>query len=399
MRVLMLAEAVTLAHVARPIALATGLAAHGIECTIATSSERRSWVEAAGLPFDAMTSLPASAFVQALARGRPLYATQTLRDYVQDDLRLLEAHRPHVVIGDFRLSLSVSARLAGVPYLTLTNAYWSPFVRLPFPMPVLPLSRLLPLPIARALFALGRPFAMPAHSRPLNQVRREHGLPSLGTDLRRVYTDADVVLYADEPQAFPMAPLPPTHHFLGPVLWSPPVALPPWWSELRDDLPIVYVTLGSSGNGEVLQRVLQALGGEPLQVIASTAGAALSASQFAPNVRCAPYLPGDQASARAALVVCNGGSMTTQQSLFLGRPVLGVASNMDQFMNMTPLVQAGAGQCLRADRVTVNSVRSAVRELLGNATAARSARELGTRLRRAGPAADRLADVLRSAVA
>lgn len=399
MRVLMLAEAVTLAHVARPIALAAGLAAHGIQSTIATSPERRSWVEAAGLRFDTMPSLPTSAFVQALARGRPLYAAQTLRDYVQDDLRLLEAHRPDAVIGDFRLSLSVSARLARVPYFTLTNAYWSPFVRLPFPMPVLPLSRMLPLPIARALFALGRPFAMPAHSRPLNQVRREHGLPSLGADLRRVYTDADVVLYADEPQAFRMAPLPPTHHFLGPVLWSPPVGLPPWWSDLRGDLPIVYVTLGSSGNDQVLQRVLQALGGEPLQVIASTAGAALPAGQFAANVRCAPYLPGDQASARAALVICNGGSMTTQQALFLGRPVLGIPSNMDQFMNMTPLLQAGAGRCLRADRITVAGVRAAVRELLGSAAATSCARDLGTRLHRAGPPADRLAGLLRSAVA
>ena len=399
MRVLMLAEAVTLAHVARPIALATGLAAQGIECTIATSPERRSWVETAGLRFDTMTSLPTSAFVQALARGRPVYSVQTLRDYVQGDLRLLEAHRPDAVIGDFRLSLSVSARLAQVPYFTLTNAYWSPFVRLPFPLPVLPLSRLLPLPVARALFSLGRHFAMPAHSRPLNQVRREHGLPSLGNDLRRVYTDADVVLYADEPQAFPMEPLPPTHHFLGPVLWSPPVALPPWWYDLRDDLPIVYVTLGSSGDDEVLQRVLQALGDEPLQVIASTAGAVLSVEQFAPNVRCAPYLPGDQASARADLVVCNGGSMTTQQAIALGRPVLGIASNMDQFMNMTPLLQAGAGLCLRADRVTLAGVQAAVQELLGSAKAARSARDLGTRLQRSGAPADRLAELLRSAVA
>ena len=399
MRVLMLAEAVTLAHVARPIALAAGLADHGIECAIATSPERRRWVEAADLRFDTLASQPPSAFVEALARGRPLYAAQTLRDYVQDDLRLLAAHRPDAVIGDFRLSLSISARLARVPYLTLTNAYWSPFVRLPFPMPVLPLSRLLPLPIARVLFALGRPLAMPAHSRPLNQVRREHGLPSLGSDLRRAYTDADLVLYADEPQAFPMAPLPPTHHFLGPVLWSPPVALPPWWSDLRDDLPVVYVTLGSSGSDRVLQRVLQALGDEPVQVIASTAGVDLSGERFAANVRCAPYLPGDQASARAALVVCNGGSMTTQQALALGRPVLGIASNMDQFMNMTPLLQAGAGKCLRADRVSMAGVRSAVRELLGNAAAARFARELGTRLQRAGPAADRLAGLLRSVVA
>ena len=67
------------------------------------------------LRFDTLASQPPSAFVEALARGRPLYAAQTLRDYVQDDLRLLAAHRPDAVIGDFRLSLSISAGHARFP--------------------------------------------------------------------------------------------------------------------------------------------------------------------------------------------------------------------------------------------------------------------------------------------
>ena len=37
--------------------------------------------------------------------------------------------QPDLVIGDFRLSLSVSARVAGVPYIAIANSWWSPFGR------------------------------------------------------------------------------------------------------------------------------------------------------------------------------------------------------------------------------------------------------------------------------
>ena len=68
-----------------------------------------------------------------------------LRAYVDDDLALLEAVRPDVVIGDFRLSLSVSARVAGIPYVNVTNAYWSPYARPHFEVPNLALTRLVGL--------------------------------------------------------------------------------------------------------------------------------------------------------------------------------------------------------------------------------------------------------------
>ena len=44
-----------------------------------------------------------------------------------DDLELIRRIEPDVVVGDFRLSLAVSAPMAGVPYIALANAYWSPF--------------------------------------------------------------------------------------------------------------------------------------------------------------------------------------------------------------------------------------------------------------------------------
>jgi len=311
---------------------------------------------------------------------RKSYSIDTLRAYLAEDLRLIEQVKPDVVVGDFRLSLSVAARLARVPYIALSNAYWSPYVRdKRFPLPVLPISRALPLPLAEALFRLAQPIAFAQHCAPLNRLRRDHGLPSLGNDLRRIYTDADRTLYADVPAAFEMeASMPASHRFIGPIVWSPPVAPPPWWDEVPTDRPIVYVTLGSSGSSQTLGAVLSALADTPLSMLVATAGAPLQ--RPAPsNAFVAEYLPGQAAAERSRLVICNGGSPTSQQALAAGAPVLGIASNMDQFLNMEAIVRLGAGEVLRADRLNALEVQRRVVALLSNSQAIGNCRALAWR--------------------
>lgn len=376
LRVLLMAEAVTLAHVARPIALAQALDPARYEVVLACDPRYAAF--ASGGPWQRadLHSIPSAQFSQALAKGAPVYDLATLEGYVADDGALLAAFKPDLVVGDFRLSLSVSARLARVPYLTIANAYWSPHYRGGFPLPVLPMTRFLPLPVAAALFSTFRPLAFALHGRPMNQLRARHGLPSLGHDLRRVYTDADHHLVPDLQALYPVDDPSEHHTFIGPLMWSPAVDLPPWWDEpVPSGHDTVYVTLGSSGPGELLALVLQALDGLPVRVLASTAGAPWPESPPA-NARLAAYLPGDAAAARASLVVCNGGSLTVQQALAAGVPALGLASNMDQFLNMAPITAAGAGRTLRADRISAASIRAACQQLLASRAATDAARRI-----------------------
>ncbi|MBS0446952.1 MAG: glycosyltransferase [Proteobacteria bacterium] len=364
-RILFFAEAVTLAHVARPIVLADSLDATRYEAMVACNARYARFVDGHAWRSLPLESIGGERFMRALASGSPVYDAATLRDYVRADLRLIEAHRPDLVIGDFRLSLSVSCRLAGVPYAAVTNAYWSPYVvGLRNPLPVLPFTRVLPLPLARAIFNAAQPLAFALHCRPLNQVRREHGLSSLGSDLRRVYTDADHTLYADVPGLFDLTALPSNHHLLGPILWSPEASRPTWWDDPgATGRPVVYVTLGSSGHTDVLIKVLDGLARLPVTVIASTAGQAVP-QRTGGQLYLSDYLPGTEAATRSALVICNGGSPTSQQALAAGVPVLGVAGNMDQFLNMAAIEAAGAGLTLRADRLSDRRLQQAVERIL-----------------------------------
>ena len=233
----------------------------------------------------------------------------------------------------------------------------------------------MPLTIAQPIFDAVKMRAFNIHCRPLNRLREEHGNPPFGNDLRSAYTDADYTLYADAPAMFSLERLPPHHRFLGPILWSPPVPNPNWWNDLPTDKPIVYLTLGSSGSPKVMRIVIEALADQPVTVIASTAGAPIPPTR-SQNLRVADYLPGIEAAARASLVICNGGSPTSQQALACGVPVLGVASNMDQFMNMAAIVRSGAGEVVRADRVSLRNICEAVVRMISTEDRRRSAHRL-----------------------
>ena len=375
-RVLFVAEAVTLAHAARPAVLADTLNPARYEAYLACDPRYDNLLDVA-CPRRPIRSIPSAQFLDSLAKGSPLYDVVTLRSYVKEDLAVLDEIQPDVVVGDFRLSLSVSARLRKITYLTISNAYWSPYARQRYSLPEISPTRWLGVALGSCLFKAVRPFAFAYHTRPLNCVRREHGLPSLGLDLRRIYTDADYTLYADIPELVPLYDAPDNHCYLGPIIWSPNVELPSWWHELPDDRPLVYVTLGSSGQSTLLGMILKTLADLDVTVIAATAGR-IELDSVPRNAFLADFLPGEEAARRASLVICNGGSPTTQQAIVHGTPVLGIPSNLDQYLNMGAICRSGAGRIVRAGRATTSTIRTAFEAMLAEKRYAENAEQLGS---------------------
>ncbi|MBN9132144.1 MAG: glycosyltransferase [Nitrosospira multiformis] len=374
--ILFIAEAVTLAHFARIITLAKTLDPSVYEVVIA-SDPRYARLE--GLldgAFRPIHSISSEEFAQALTRGKPLYSVETLSQYVEDDLALLDSLKPNLVVGDFRLSLAVSAPLHKVPYAAVANAYWSPFAEIMYPVPSLPVTRILGVSLAQALFNTVRPIVFALHAHPLNVVRHRYGLSTLGSDLRNIYTWGNYTLYADIPELIPMSSLPSRHTYLGPVLWSTSMPLPDWWSHLPRDKPVVFLTLGSSGHANLLPMVLAALSRLPITVIAATAGA-VALTDVPANAYVSNYLPMKLATERSILVICNGGSLTTYQALANWVPVIGLCSNMDQLLNMGAVESLGAGVLLRAADVSSAGVMEAVTTILNNSSYAQKAGQLG----------------------
>jgi len=380
-RVLFIAEAVTLAHVARARVLAGTLDPERFDVHVAWDPRFNELLGPLPFPWSAVHSVPTDVFLHRLSRGAPMHDVETLRGNVREDLALLERVKPDVVVGDFRLSLAASAKVAKVPHVAVFNAYWSPFGRQTFEFAEYdyPLSNMIGHRLSLSLFRKLRPMAFAAHTKPLNTVLREHGQPGIGSDIRAMYTFGDHTAYADIPELVPTYDLSSRHHYIGAALWSPVVPEPSWWNALPTDRPIIYATPGSSGDSDLLPTILGALEDEPVTVVAATAGHA-RVSRIPTNARVERFLPGQAAAARASLVLCNGGSPTTYQALTAGVPVLGlVSNNMDQHLNMQAVAESGAGEILKARGVTAPAIRAAVQRLLGTS----SYREKAQRLARA----------------
>jgi UDP:flavonoid glycosyltransferase YjiC (YdhE family) len=365
-RVLFFAEAVTLAHVARANVLARSLDPDRFDVHAAWDPRYNRLLGPLPFTFHPISSMSTEDFLRRLSRGEPMHDAKTLRGYVREELATIRAVSADVVVGDFRISLAASARLAGVQHIAVANAYWSPFGRQTFLFPEYeyPLTRIIGARLARRFFTAFKGIGFALHTRPLNVVHRENGLPPLNGDIREMYTNGDYTAYADIPELVPIPGLPPNHRHIGAVLWSPVVDDPDWWDELPPERPVVYVTLGSSGESDILPSVLEALRDFPVTIVAATAGRARLAS-LPSNVRTAEFLDGSRAAARASLVICNGGSPTTYQALAAGVPVLGLASNnMDQHLNMEAVCRAGAGEVLRARGIDRKRLRRTVEAML-----------------------------------
>lgn len=359
---LFVAESVTLAQVVRLVALGQALDGR-FDVHFATSHFDPLIFDGMNFVQHELLSLPKRQLVRAMERGQRLFEFADLRRYFDFDLELLKRVQPDLVVGDFRLSLSTAAEVHGVHCGTLINAYWSRYVAEPrFPVPDHPIVSVVGERLARTFFPMALPFAFNRFCAPLNQLRSKLGLSRL-RGMQAALTHGDSTLYADHPQLVPLRGPPASHVFLGPILWSPDVALPAPLGSGRPARPLVYVTLGSSGRMSAASAIVEALSELDVDVVLATAGRS-APEELPSNVHCTDFVAGDRVAAEASVVVCNGGSTTGYQALSVGTPVLAVPSNLDQFLATRAMVEAGAALEVPARSITEGKVRDALNRLL-----------------------------------
>jgi UDP:flavonoid glycosyltransferase YjiC (YdhE family) len=261
-----------------------------------------------------------------------------------------------------------------------------------FPLPDHPIVNLLGEKLAGRYFPKALPRVLEHFAAPVNKLRKRYGLSPIG-DLIDVLMYGDRTLFPDVPLLTPLREQALHEVFLGAVLWEPKTALPEWWARPQPSGPAAYVTLGSSGRLDRMPIALTGLRRLNIPLLVSTAGR-VDASQLEPPIMAASFLPGGAAAKRATFVVCNGGSSTAYQALAQGRPVLGIASNLDQYLAMTAVRDAGAGILLRGDSLTADKVEQAARTLIEDSKYQLAARRVGRALR-SYDCGERFAGVLR----
>jgi UDP:flavonoid glycosyltransferase YjiC (YdhE family)/glycosyltransferase involved in cell wall biosynthesis len=363
-RILFMSEAAAISHVARPFLLAEHLHREGYDVCFARDPRYSKLVSENGFRVVDLDSLPSTVVLKRLERQEPIYDVDTLDRYVQADLRILRDFKPDVVVGDQRHSLTISSRLARVPYISIADAQWSPATEVEYELTDSPMAAILGMPLSNLIFQFVHPVTFALQTIPLNVVRMKYGLPGIGLDYKSCYTYGDHTVYPNDPALFPLKePLPPNHSFIGPLLWSPAVEKPEWWDKLPEDRPIVYVSLGSTGQPLLLQGLFNVLAKLPVTVIAATA-ARSKIGAVPENVFVADFLPGTEAAERSRLIICNGGTMSGQQALSAGVPYLGLISNMDQMRFSSVVRKAGACELILEKDVSEKTLRPVLSRML-----------------------------------
>jgi UDP:flavonoid glycosyltransferase YjiC (YdhE family) len=375
-KILFFAECITLAHLGRIYALAESLDGQDYDIGLAADNRYDALISKKPWARFSLETLSTGRFTLAASKGRLAYTAEDFSNYVESDLDIMDRFKPDLVVGDFRLSLGISARLRNIPYLNVVNAYWSPYSKAEFKIPeLIPVTRIFGERITQPFFNLARPVAFAANSMPFNKTRKKYGLKPLPADLQHIYTDGDFTLYADIPEMVPVFDQQSPYRYIGPVNWSAHAPLPSWWDEIPADRTAILVSLGTSGDNTILPELLRGLSGRKEPVCVVTAGYD-SMPGLPENFFFSKFMPMDKMLEKAGSVICNGGVMS-YHALARGIPVLNIPRNIDQHLCTSYTNATGAGISLRSENVTSQAVSRGIARIIGEESFRVAAEKLG----------------------
>lgn len=342
-KILFFCESVTLAHIIRPLSLIRLLDPNKYEIAVASAAHTQKLFQEFQNRFHVITCQTSDSFKQALAKGTSFVDENLLRQQVKEDLALIDKLQPDIVVGDFRLSLNISARKAKKPYLNLTNLHWATFTSKQLPTPDIPPMRLLGYPLANFIFqnfiSHLLPFILKSHAKGFNKICQEYTVPTY-EKITDAYIDGDLVGLCDISQ--PHVRLNSNYVFLGPICGDSSAQLPAWFAELTSEKntqqPKLYFNLGSSGDHSILDKILTEIESLNFQTIVGAPPDQIQALQSKyPAIHWSSNLPGSKICQWADIIIFNGGSPSAHQALLEGKPVIGITTNPDQVLNMNLL--------------------------------------------------------------
>ncbi len=352
-----------LAHMGRPIEIASALKALDYEVVLAGAGRYMRLATERGFPVVPATCLEKEKALACARSGRGNFLDdQHLRQRVKEDRRIFKEVKPDLVLGDFRMSLTISCELDSIPLAMILNGTWtkSYAVRMKAPEHFLP-TRILGPRIVNLFAPILKRTVLWWDAAPFRRYRRELGLPARTNLLD--HWRGDLNLIADTPEFAPTTDLPHNYHYIGPIIWEPKIQAPAWLDDLDPGRPIVYFTMGSTGHARFFELAVELFGGGPYQGIMTTAGLARF-DTLPSNFHAVDYAPGSLLMEKSDLVVCQGGNGTIYQAMAAGCPIIGIPTMHDQEFNLDRVEALGVGRKLSDLRFRKEDLVSAVREIL-----------------------------------
>jgi len=164
---------------------------------------------------------------------------------------------------------------------------------------------------------------------------------------------------------------------------------------VHQDRPLVYVSFGSLGCGDVptLQRLIDALGQMPLRALVNVGGARDQYAHIPPNVRAESWFPQPSVIPQVDAVIHHGGNNTFTECLYFGKPALIMPYVWDGHDNATRVQETGHGLKMHRAHWRFDELQAALQQLFTDQAMAERLARASAQMQ-ASPGPDRAAEAL-----
>jgi hypothetical protein len=310
----------------------------------------------------------------------------------------LETNRPDLVLFGFLPPVGIAAQLLRVPAVS--------FVPFPVYRPWVSRHFLKDLPdelkgtvLGRAPQRLRQKLArglswLLTHSRFFTQPTLAAAARELGWSPPRPslfeMLDADMQLVNDLPAYYEGEDTGSHTRIAGP-LFSRPADAPVAPDILRqfepDDVPRVFVAMGSSGEKQYLLDAIEAVTRVPCRAVVVVPPHVCGLEEARHRAGDSPhvlltdaFVPAHVVNTMADFAIIHGGQGTIQTAVFSGTPVVGVGMQWEQSTNIDRLVQRGAAIRIARNQWRPATIEQALRQLIASPSFRASARQLKAEL-------------------
>lgn len=349
--------------------------------------------------------------------GRGFRDVDFLKASIRDCVRALKEFQPHVIVHGLQPDAVIAARILGIPDvqygpIPIDRDYMSRHILTDIPDSMSNwFTRLWPRVLRKKVI-----------QRMMRQHQKKPSLvyqaaidcgwhPKKQGDLL-VYNTANCFLLLDLPRHYVADDLPDNVHIIGPLFASSESAfddLPPSIRrvmEMPSDKPKVFVTMGSTGNKDVMVEAVKAVCCGDFCAIVSLPPSRCTIRELLESipmklpetvVLTESFLPARQLAAWADVVVGHGGQGTVQTALASGTPIVGIGLQFEQEWNLESAVRLGACLRLTKRQWKAEHISRALRKVMANESYRLHAKEIEQEMKTFNAAGEAAAIVLQVA--
>ena len=343
MKILVLPYTHTLSHLSRPLEISKYLKAKGHDIHFAGNSQKIDFIKAEDFELHPLFEPNPITLFGNIRKGKIKFIENNIViKMIDQDLDLFKSIRPDIIISDGRFSAMISAQLAGIKHISIVNASSTAFRSIPY----IPFIKAIDINvetdknICKKIFArfnlAVEKFIFNNTMSIFQKISSEKRLKTKVT-ATNCLCGTDLTLIADMPDFFPTRNLPSNYIYIGPITWKSPTSqrLPAWWPVKKNRKKLVYITMGTTGESGLFQKIYNTLKHiDNIIIVITTGNQSDNILSIPEKIYVTDFMDGDAIMDLCDLVICHGGNGTIYQALSHAVPIIGIPTIPDQNFNM-----------------------------------------------------------------